>query len=267
MACDPTARDAVVKLTEPLLTGIGSEMAVSPSKNSTVPDATPGVMLAMNVSEVPEVKAVVPSDSSRSTSVGALFTVWIRAAETAPLKVASPLYRAVMVCVPPPNNAVLKLTVPSLTGRLPEIATVPSKKTTVPVAEAGATLAVKVSVLPNTDGFVPALKTRLTTGVGFGELTVCRNGADELALKAPSPLYWAVMECVPMERPEMVMLAEPFASGNSPEMTFEPSKNVTVPVAEPGATVAVKVSESPKIEGLDPALKLTLTLVLPFETV
>jgi len=256
-----------VKLAEPLLTGIGAEIAVSLSKNVTVPETAPGVMLAMNVKGVPDVKAVVPSDSSRSTSVGALFTVWIRAAETAPLKVASPLYCAVMVCVPPPSKAVLKLTVPLLSGRFPEMATVPSKKTTVPVAEAGATLAVKVSASPKTEGFAPALKTRLTTGVGLGEFTVSSNGADELALKPASPLYWAVIECVPIDRPEMVKLAEPPMSGNSPEITFGPSKNVTAPVAEVGLTVAVKVSESPKIEGLDPAVRFTLTLVLPFEMV
>lgn len=267
MACDPTASDAVVKLAEPLLTGTGPEIAVSLSKNTTVPETASGLMLAMNVSGVPDVKAVVPSDNSRSTSVGTLFTVWIRAGETAPLKVESPLYCAVMVCVPPVSKAVLKLTVPLFRGRLPEIATAPSKKTTVPVAEAGATLAVNVNASPNTEGFAPALNTRLTTGVGFGEFTVSSNGADELALKPVSPLYCAVIECVPMDRLEMVRLADPPASGNSPEMTLAPSKNVTVPVAEAGATVAVKVSESPKIAGFEPAARLTPTLVLPLDTV
>ena len=131
MACDPAASDVVVKLAEPLLTGIGSEMAVSLSKKVTVPETAAGVILATNVRGVPEVKALVPSDSSRSTSVGALFTVWIRAAETAPLKVASPLYCAVMVCVPPASKAVLKLTVPLLSGRFPEIAMFPSTSASV----------------------------------------------------------------------------------------------------------------------------------------
>lgn len=256
-----------MKLAEPLLTGIGPEIAVSLSKNVTVPDPAPGLMLAMNVSGVPEVKALAPSDNSRSTSVGTLFTVSIRTGDTAPLKVASPLYCAVMVCVPPLSKAVLKLTVPLFSGRLPEIATLPSRKTIVPVAEAGATLATKVSASPNTEGFAPALNPTATTGVGFGEFTVSSSGEDEPALKPASPLYSAVIECVPMDRPEMVKLTEPPARGNSPEMAFGPSKNVTVPVAEAGDTVAVKVSESPKIAGFEPAVRLTPTLVLPFSTV
>lgn len=74
MVCDPTARVVVMKLAEPLLTGTGCEIWVSPSKKKTVPVAAWGVMLARNVNGVPAVKPVVFTDSSRSTSVGTFAT-------------------------------------------------------------------------------------------------------------------------------------------------------------------------------------------------
>ena len=82
----------VVKLAEPLLTGIGSDIGVVPSKNTTVPVAAAGVMVAMNVTDVPALIAVVLTVCSRSTSVAALSTFCANAAETDPLKFASPLY-------------------------------------------------------------------------------------------------------------------------------------------------------------------------------
>ena len=63
------------------------------------------------------------------------------------------------------------------------------------------------------------------------------------------------------------MLADPPTRGNSPETGAPPSKNVTVPVAEFGATFAVKVRKSPATDGLLPADKLMLTLALGFSTV
>ena len=65
----------------------------------------------------------------------------------------------------------------------------------------------------------------------------------------------------------MLRLADPPIRGNSPEMGAPPSKNVTVPVDEFGATFAAKVRESPATDGLFPAVKLTVTLALAFSTV
>lgn len=62
------------------------------------------------------------------------------------------------------------------------------------------------------------------------------------------------------------MLAEPPTSGRSPEMGVLPSKNITVPVAALGVTLAVKVRESPTREGFVPAASVTATLVLAFTT-
>jgi hypothetical protein len=85
-------------------------------------------------------------------------------------------------------------TVPLLRLRLPEIGVAPSRNTTLPVAEAGVTFAMKVSELPNTDGLFPALKLNDVVEFALGLFTVCENAADVEALKFASPLYCAVME-------------------------------------------------------------------------
>lgn len=264
--CDPTLSDAVVKLAVPLLNGTGLDIGVVPSKNVTVPVAAVGVTVALNMSGVPATYAVSFRDSSSSTSVAALVTIWINGAEVAPLKVALPLYWAVMEWLPAPKAEVLKLAFPPLRGRFPEMATAPSKNVTVPVADDGVTPAVKVSEAPNTEGFVPEVRDRIIVGVGLGLLTICDNAADVAPLKVASPLYCAVIECVPTDNVEFVKLAEPAVRGRLPEIAVLPSKNTTDPVAEMGVTVAVKVRESPVRAGLAPAVKFTLTLLLPFTT-
>jgi hypothetical protein len=267
MECDPTLNEEVVKLTEPLFSGSGPEIADVPSKNMTVPVALVGVTVAMNVSGVPAAKAVSPTDSSSSTDVLALATVWINAVEGAPLKLASPLYWAVIEWVPAAKVEVLKLAVPPLIrGTLPEMAIATSKKITVPVADAGVTLAVKVRGAPNTEGSVPALRRRLTAEFTLGLFTVCDNGGDVAPLKVASPLYCAVMEWVPADNVEIAKLADPATTGTLPEMPVLLSKNTTLPAAELGATFAVKVRESPVRAGFVPAVKLTLMLVLPLTT-
>lgn len=79
----------------------------------------------------------------------------------------------------------------------------------------------------------------------FGLLTIWVNAGDAAALKLASPLYCAVMEWVPAGSDEIVRLADPATKGTSLEMGVAPSKKATLPVAEAGATLAVKVRESP----------------------
>ena len=101
------------------------------------------------------------------------------------LKFASPLYCAVMEWLPTPSAEVVKLAVPALSGMLPEMAVAPSKNVTLPVAEAGATLAVKVSDVPTVAGFVPAVRFKLTLALALA--TVCTNAAlvDAASLLSP----------------------------------------------------------------------------------
>jgi hypothetical protein len=64
----------------------------------------------------------------------------------------------------------------------------------VPVAEAGVTLPVNVSEVPNVEGLAPALSISVVAEFGFGLFTVCDNDADVTPLKVASPPYCAMME-------------------------------------------------------------------------
>ena len=79
----------------------------------------------------------------------------------------------------------VKLVDPPTRVTSPEMGVLPSKKTTVPVAELGVRFAVKVRVSPTRDGFVPAVKARLTLVLGL--LTVCTSTGltEEFSLLSP----------------------------------------------------------------------------------
>ena len=92
MECDPTLNVVVVKLAVLLVKGIGPVIAVPLSRNVTVPLAAAGLTVAVNLNDVPALKASSPTESSSSTSVLSLVTFWIRGADVAGLKFVSPLY-------------------------------------------------------------------------------------------------------------------------------------------------------------------------------
>lgn len=62
------------------------------------------------------------------------------------------------------------------------------------------------------------------------------NGGETEEEKFVSPLYFAVSECMPPAREEVENVAVPLVKGKLLEMALDPSKTVTVPVAELGAT-------------------------------
>ncbi len=71
---------------------------MEPSKNTTVPVAEAGVTFAVNVSESPKTDGLVPAIKLSDVTEFAfgLFTVCDKARDVEPLKLASPLYCAVM---------------------------------------------------------------------------------------------------------------------------------------------------------------------------
>ena len=76
--------------------------------------------------------------------------------------------------------------------------------------------------------------------------TVCESADDVLLAWAASPLYCAVMECIPTARLEVEKAATPLASSADVPSVETPSMNVTVPVApEDGLTVAENVTCCP----------------------
>lgn len=146
----------------------------------------------------------------------------------------------------------------------------PSMKLTVPVGTpaagaTAATVAVKVTDWPNTDGFTE--ETAMV--VVLPGLTTCATALEVLAVKLVSPPYTALMECGPGDSEARLSCAWPDPSSVTGEPSVPaPSMNCTVPVATPlncGLTVAVNVTDWPKTEGL--AEETTAVVVLACETV
>jgi hypothetical protein len=72
------------------------------------------------------------------------------------------------------------------------------------------------------------------------------------------------MECVPAVRLAVNRVARPLLRVPLPS-EVEPSKNVTVPVAVEGETVAVKVTVWPELDGLRLEPRAVVVLVLDVE--
>ena len=130
----------------------------------------------------------------------------------------------------------------------------PSKNSTVPVAipapgETAPTVAVKVTDSPNTEGVVEA-----NVVVVLALLTTWLTAELVLVTKLESPEYSAVMLFEPTASDAMDKVAAPDVRVPVP-MMLEPFLKVTVPEAVPApgavaATFAVKVTDSPKTEGV-----------------
>jgi hypothetical protein len=119
----------------------------------------------------------------------------------------------------------------------------PSRNVTVPVAPNGETLAVNITDCPEMDGL--ALEVTVVVVLALTNW----DQVTEDSPKAPSPLYVATIEWVPNDRLEVVNVAAPRFSVRVPSVVL-PSKNVTVPVAVDGDTVAVNVTACPTLDGL-----------------
>ena len=120
---------------------------------------------------------------------------------------------------------------------------VPSRNVTVPVVVPpadGATTAVNTMAWPRLDGFMFAETVVVVTD----GLTVSMTEAEVLPANFVSPLYCAVSVCEPKESVGTEICARLFETFAVPS-DVAPSKNVTVPVADPlpgGWTVATSES-------------------------
>ena len=172
-------------------------------------------------------------------------TVCVTAADVLAVKLLSPLYFAVMEWEP--ND---KLDSESCAILLETVAVpkdvAPSRNVTVPVTVPpadGTTTAVNTTVWPKLDG----LMFGETVVVVVDWLIVSVTGAEVLPANFVSPLYCAVSVCDPKDRVTPESCAMLFETFTVPSVV-DPSKNVTVPVAEPlpgGWTVATSVSVWP----------------------
>jgi hypothetical protein len=92
------------------------------------------------------------------------------------------------------------------------------------------------------------------------EVTVMLTALEELVAKVVDPPYTAVIECVPAVENEVVRVAFPELSVPVPSVVV-PSRNVTVPVAVEGATVAVSVTLVPVVVDVEEDVRAVVVAV------
>lgn len=157
-----------------------------PFKKVTVPVGVPvpdeGTAVAVNVTFCPRTDGFGEDVSDVVVAIR-LLTVCVKTEEVLALSLGSPLYAAVMECAPAASAEVDNVAVPPLSGALPS-ALLPSEKVTVPVAAAGDTFAVNVTLCPNAEGF--ALEDRVV--VVLAVFTVCDTALETLLKKFGLPV-------------------------------------------------------------------------------
>ena len=143
----------------------------------------------------------------------------------------------------------------------------PSTNWTVPVGLLPVTVAVKVTYWPTVAGLRDA-----TTAVVVAAKTTSLRTAEVLVGLELSPLYTAVMKCVPGVNVDVVRVATPAARVTREPRLAAPSMNWTVPVGLFPVTVAVNCTGWPTITGFTDVAKvvkagvLTLPGIISFST-
>jgi hypothetical protein len=258
MECGPAVSALVENVAMPPLMATALPSCVAPSKKLSVPVRVPAVLevaVAVNVTLCPtgdgfseEVTAVVVAAS------GAAFTTCETADDVLVANVPSPLYLAVMECVPCVSAVVERVAMPPLIATALPNCVAPSKKLMVPVsvpAVFDVAVAVNVIPCPTVDGFNEEV-TAVVVVASASAFTTCETADEVLVAKVPSPLYLAVMECVPCVSAVVERVAMPPLIATGAPSCVAPSKKLTVPVSVPAVVdvaVAVKVTFAPTVEG------------------
>lgn len=144
----------------------------------------------------------------------------------------------------------LRVSIPLPEVRLADpIEVLPSRKLSVPVAEAGATAAVSVMDCPDTTVVAEAARVTVVVCNPAAVFTRIDTALEVDDPSAASPAYDAVILWVPAARVVMVNAAAPFDNAADP-MEVVPSSRVTVPEGvEPAAaaTVTLNVTDCPAL--------------------
>jgi hypothetical protein len=150
---------------------------VDPSLNATVPVAAEGATVAVRTTFWPGDEDAGATD--RVVVVTAGFTVSVTNTDLFAALLPSPLYEACNECKPTFRVDVVMVALPLLSVAEPrELPAGLSRTDTVPVALAGLTAIVRVTVWPETAGF--GLAERVT--VTIGGVTVSTTAAEVLGL-------------------------------------------------------------------------------------
>jgi len=165
-------------------------------------------------------------------------------------KFASPEYAALTVWVPVVENAVIHVarSAETETAPQPTMLDPPSVKATVPVAPEGLMEAVNVRGSPA--AAVLAEVARLVADEACTTVSASVPLTDEAV--EPSPEYAATMGCVLVPNSDVVhdALPEVTLCAEHPGTATPPSVNATVPVADDGEMLTVKVTGDPCPTGL-----------------
>ena len=102
----------------------------------------------------------------------------------------------------------------------------PSRNITVPVGTfvplAGVTLAIKVTFAPDVDVAGPV--SVVVVEISAPAFTTCNSAVEVLVVNFASPLYFAVIECVPTASVELEIMAAPAAIVTGLPICVAPSK-------------------------------------------
>src|SRR6185295_14165800 len=231
----------------------------APSLKLTLPVGLVPATVAVNVTLVPTVEGFFELASVVVVGAGpALLTTCDKVALFEVRLPASPPYEATMLCVATDSvlvvhAAVLLLPLPaSATALQPAIEAPPSLKLMLPVGAMPTTVAVKVTLAPNVDGFFELASVVVLAAL----LTTWESTALLDALLPAPPLYAATRLCVPapnalLEHWAVRVLPEPLrTTAPQPATVLPASVKFTVPVGDVPVTLAVNVTLAPSAEGL-----------------
>ena len=264
---------AVRVLPEPVsATASQPPIELPPSVKLTLPVGPKPVTEAVKVTLAPTTDGLAELD--RTAVLVALFTTCEKVVLVEPLFDASPLYTALMLCVPTLWLLVVQVALrilpepASATVEQPAIEAAPSLKFTVPVGAKPLTVAVKVTLVPTVDGVselpIPVVLVAM--------LTVWESAVLLEAAFPASPLYVATILCTPPVRVLVVhaavrLLPLPVnATAEHPAIDAAPSLKLTEPVGLVPVTVAVNVMLVPTVDGLD-ELESVVVVAAPPEVV
>lgn len=177
-------------------------------------------------------------------------TTWLKAVEVLVANLESPLYAAVIECVPTVSVEVVNVaTAPLVKARVPSEA-VPSRNVTIPV---GIPEVEEVTVAVNVTGLsLDAEMEELTNATVVGAVTagvmVSITAVEVLLAKFALPAYLQMIECVPTVSVDVIKVATALLLSVPVPSVAVPSRKVMLPVGVPeplDVMVAVNVSGLP----------------------
>ena len=128
----------------------------------------------------------------------------------------------------------------------------------------GVTVTVRDAGVPAATDPLVGVRVRLKSAAA-GALMVMESAADVETPLSVSPLYTAVMECVPTESADVLQAAFPVPSRVPVPRVVLPSLKVTAPVGtmlpEAGLTLAVKVMLAPDVAVVADAVNVVVVAI------